>query len=213
MGLLKDFFRTLKIHTCLNIFKNFALMKIFFALFTSFLLYNELITFWIEKPTYTSSSKVKIAPHDFPDITICPFPSWNLQEMLKLGYGQSFEYSKGHIANTPMTGWSGNTTENTPESVIEKISILKNHTECPFTRAKMITEGKAKFIPLEFVLTSLYHPSGRCCKVLNYAYIWKIGFKQDLQLIGTYPTLLQNEPFNKNCVQRSGILHIIMNPF
>ena len=173
MGVLKDFLKTLKVLTRLSIFRNFALMKIFFVLFTSFLLYNELITFWIEKPTYTSSSKVKMAPQDFPDITICPFPSWNMQEMLKLGYAHSFDYSMGYLANTSMTGWSGNATEDTSEIVIEKISILKNQTECPFTRAKMITEGKAKFIPLEFVLTSLYHPSGRCCKVLNYAYIYR----------------------------------------
>ena len=81
----------------LSIFRNFALIKLFFALLTSYLLYEEFITFWIEKPTYTSSSKVKIAPMDFPDITICPFPSWNQQELLKLGYSQSFEYSKAQF--------------------------------------------------------------------------------------------------------------------
>ena len=81
----------------LSLFRNFALIKLFFALLTSYLLYEEFITFWIEKPTYTSSSKVKIAPQDFPDITICPFPSWNQQELLKLGYSQSFEYSKAQL--------------------------------------------------------------------------------------------------------------------
>ena len=44
----------------LSIFRNFALVKLFFALLTSYLLYEELFTFWIEKPTFSSSSKIKI---------------------------------------------------------------------------------------------------------------------------------------------------------
>ena len=40
-----------------SMLENFALIKLFFALFTSFLLYEEFFTFLIEKPTHTSSSK------------------------------------------------------------------------------------------------------------------------------------------------------------
>ena len=155
-----------KMKKILNVFRNFGLIKLFFALLTSYLLYEEMYNFWIEKPTYTSSSKVKIGTKDFPDITICPFPSWNQQELIKLGYSQSFEYSKGVIhESTTMFGWSGNSSENNIEMVFDKISILKNQTECPFTRVMMRTDGQEKFINLEFQLTSLYHPSGRCCKV------------------------------------------------
>ena len=146
-------------------FRNFALIKLFFALLTSYLLYEELFTFWIEKPTYTSSSKVKIGPQDFPDITICPFPSWNQQELVELGYAQSFEYSKGKLDESTMFGWSGNSTGISPENVFDKISILKNQTECPFTRVMMRSEGREIFNEVKFKLTSLYHPSGRCCKV------------------------------------------------
>ena len=147
------------------IFKNFALIKLFFALLTSYLLYQEFVTFWIDKPTYTSSSKVRIGPQDFPDITICPFPSWNQQELVKLGYSQSFEYSKGKLHESTMFGWSENSTGISIESVFDRISILKNKTECPFTRVMMRSEGKEIFSQVEFKLTSLYHPSGRCCKV------------------------------------------------
>ena len=143
-------------------FRNFALIKLFFALLTSYLLYEEFFTFWIEKPTYTSSSKVKIGPQDFPDITIS---SWNQQELVKLGYAQSFEYSKGKLHGSTMFGWSGNSTGNSLENVFDKISILKNQTECPFTRFMLKSEGRDTFSAVEFKLTSLYHPNGRCCKV------------------------------------------------
>ena len=142
---------------------NFAFIKLFFALFTSFLLYEEFFTFLIEKPTHTSSSKVKVGPKDYPDITICPFPSWNPEELRKLGYGNSFDYSKGTLEST-MIGWSGNSTE-TVDSVIDKISILKNQTDCPFTRVLMRSKDKEKFLQVEFKLTSMKHPVGRCCQV------------------------------------------------
>ena len=149
----------------IDIFRNFAIIKLFFVLFTSFLLYEEFFTFWVEKPTHTSSSKVVIGPKDFPDITICPFPSWNQQELVKLGYGQSFEYSKGKLYESAMFGWSGNSTGIPLESVFDKISILKNQTECPFTRILLRSKGREIFKELEFKLTPLCHPSGRCCKV------------------------------------------------
>ena len=150
----------------LNILRNFTLLKLFFALFTSYLLYEEFFTFFVKKPTYTSSSKVKIGPQDFPDITICPFPSWDHQEMLRLRYANSFEYSKGTTHNSTMFGWSGNTSEINPESVLDKISIIKHPTECPFTRVKMRSEEKEKSVNLKFQLTNLYHSRGRCCKVI-----------------------------------------------
>ena len=145
--------------------RNFAIVKLFFAVFTSFLLYEEFFTFWIEKPTYTSSSNVEIGPKDFPDITICPFPSWNQQELKKIGYVHSFDYSKGMLRDSAMFGWSGNLTESSPESVLEQISIFKNQTECPFSRVMMRSEGREIFKTVEFKLTSLFHPRGRCCKV------------------------------------------------
>ena len=147
------------------IFRNFALIKLFFALFTSYLLYEEFFTFLIEKPTHTSSSKVKVGPQDYPDITICPFPSWNQEELKKLGYVQNFDYSKGTLHGSTMLGWSGNSTGVTLESVIDQISILKNQTECPFTRVLMRSEDKEKFLQVEFKLTSMKHPLGRCCQV------------------------------------------------
>ena len=104
-------------------------------------------------------------PQDFPDITICPFPSWNQPELIKLGYGQSFKYSKGLLDGSNLIGWSGNVTGSSPETVIDKVSTIQNQTECPITSVLMRSNGKEKFVQLHFQLTSLFHPSGRCCKV------------------------------------------------
>ena len=149
----------------LNIFRNYTLLKLFFASFTLYLLYEEFLTFFVKKPTYTSSSKVKIVPQDFPSITICPFPSWDLEGLNKFHYANWFDYAKGTTSNSTIFGWSGIRSEINPETVLNQISIIKNQTECPFTLVKLRLEKKEKFIKVKFRLTSLYYSSGRCCKV------------------------------------------------
>ena len=87
-----------------------VLIKSTIAGLTSYLLYEELFTFLIRKPTHTSSAKIRTSTEDFPDVTICPFPSYNQPELITLGYGQSYEYAKGVIDKSTLSGWSGNIT-------------------------------------------------------------------------------------------------------
>ena len=96
-------------------------------------------------------------------MTICPFPSYDIAQLLAHGYGQSFEYSKGVMDNMEVRGWMGNNS-NSVDNVTESISILKSEQDCPYTRALMVKDGKEKFVPISFSLTRLFHPNGRCCK-------------------------------------------------
>ena len=127
---------------------------------------------------------MNLGPENYPDITICPFPSFNIAEFLKSGYGQSFEYSKGQMwPDTSMIGWSGNTTVN---DVIERVSILKTEADCPDVRLKLINGGHQAFKHVSFKLSSMVHPSGRCCKVLppediNYSTLGGILLRIDLK--------------------------------
>ena len=91
------------------------------------------IDLFMSKPTYSSKYRKNIQPGDFPDIFICPMPSYKLEELEKHGYHNSFEYSYGHLHNTKFAGagnWGGNYSL-TPEKVIDDISIYKNLEDCP----------------------------------------------------------------------------------
>ena len=98
-----------------KIFGNNIILKLTFASLTAFLLFEEFYVFFIVKPTYTTSAKLQIGlkilhpsvvgmqiinvtgPDDYPDITLCPFPSYNQPNLLNHGYGHSFEYAKVSI--------------------------------------------------------------------------------------------------------------------
>ena len=97
-------------NTCNNIGICHNFLKLTFAVLTSYLLYEEFYSFLIRKPTHTSSAKIKTTPEDFPDVTICPFPSYNQPELIALGYGQSYEFAKGILHNSKLKGWRGNMT-------------------------------------------------------------------------------------------------------
>ena len=94
-----------------RLWKDHIILKLFFSALTAYLLYEEFYVFFVEKPTYTSSAKLTIGkyrifdipflpsifllePEDYPDITLCPFPSYNQPKLESYGYGQSFEYAK-----------------------------------------------------------------------------------------------------------------------
>ena len=103
-------------------------------------------------------------PENYPDITICPFPSFNNDELRKSGYYNSFEYSRGQMWPTVgRVGWSGNTTA---MDVIERVSTLKTEADCPIAWLKLINGAHQSNKYAKFKLTSMVHPIGKCCKVL-----------------------------------------------
>ena len=124
-------------------------------------------------------------PQDYPDITICPFPSYDQPQMLSQGYGQSFEYAKGILNGRNVKGWSGNGSKAVDE-IIEDISILKSPEDCPLTRVVLLHSNSENFVPIQMKLTRVMHPGGRCCQALvpNDAHNSTIGgltFRVDLE--------------------------------
>ena len=126
------------------------------------------------------------APDHFPDITLCPFPSYNHAKLRSYGYYNSFDYAKvctvilhiklialylnvitlkGRI-NSHMRGWSGNSSNTTPEDIINDISFIRTVEDCPKTKVNMRLSEKAQYVALSFELTSEVYPSGRCCRAI-----------------------------------------------
>ena len=64
-----------------NIFiKNFTGLKAVFAVMTAYLLYDE-ISLFVSKPTLTSISRAHLGPEHFPEIRVCPVPSFLQTEL------------------------------------------------------------------------------------------------------------------------------------
>ena len=69
-----------------------------------YLLYLELYSFFIEKPTQTSLRKTALDPSTFPTISLCSFVGINLTYLKENGYGHH-QYFNGIFKGG--FGWSG----------------------------------------------------------------------------------------------------------
>ena len=135
---------------------------------TSYLLLEDIMLF-ISKPTYSSNSEEKLQPKNYPNILVCPFPSYDLSQLKKHGYLDAYSYCKGDLQGEGefTRGWCGKSNE-AIEDVIDDISVLKSIRDCPKLEAlflEPVLDWKDwKFEKIEYELTNLLYPHGKCCQ-------------------------------------------------
>ena len=100
------------------------MLKISFLILTLYLLAEEFRAYLILKPTLTSITQASLKPSNFPDILLCPIPSFDLGELQKLGYEHSHDYTMGVSPFYQSDGWLGNQSAMGAEEVSQKISIM-----------------------------------------------------------------------------------------
>ena len=66
------------------------------ASLSSYLLFED-FNLYLAKPTYSSKSVQKLNYEHFPNIFICPFPSYDMKVLLKNGYLNDYDYIKGRV--------------------------------------------------------------------------------------------------------------------
>ena len=123
------------------ILKDFRPIKLIFFVLTSLLLLDELILFLYVKPTLTSISQTNLTPKHFPEILLCPLPSYDQTRLTEVGYEDSYWYSYGIPLNTSFLGWAGDLDQGV-ENISQSISVIKSNTDCPFIKAWFEEAGK-----------------------------------------------------------------------
>ena len=151
----------------LNILKNFNGLKAVFAVMTAYLLYDE-ISLFVSKPTFTSISRAPLEPQHFPEIRVCPLPSFLQSELQSHGYMSSFDFSLGKMRNTDVKGWFGNHSDWNIS-----VSTLARVRDCPVVKIKFKKEKSISWEEPEMRITRALYPSGSCCK----AEMVKIAFQ------------------------------------
>ena len=130
-----------------RIFEDYRILKFSFLLLTLYLLTEEFIAYLILKPTLTRLSQDNLKPSNFPDILICPVPSFDLEELQRLGYEHSHDYTMGVSPFYQSDGWIGNQSAMGAEEVSHKISIIKTVQDCPETIGQFyVSKGEVRFI-------------------------------------------------------------------
>ena len=102
---------------CKKWFLDFCSFKIVFkvicALLTLLLIYQELFTFVVEKPSTTSREEKDIDINDIPEVVICLEPGFDTKVLEKYGYNDVGVYYKG-IVDGEFVGWNGNENKTKP---------------------------------------------------------------------------------------------------
>ena len=149
---------------CNIFFRDYLFLKFAFFVFTVVLLIQQFLEFLIVKPTYTSLSKHHLEPKHFPDMTICPFPSFNRTILNEYGYANSFDYARGKERSKKFIGWRGRNSSDI-EDIILKASTFKTVQDCP-TAAILLGKDGQSSTSVSFTLSQALHPSGVCCKAI-----------------------------------------------
>ena len=113
------------------LFEDYRMLKFCFLILTLYLLAEELRAYLILKPTLTSLSQDRLKPSHFPNILICPIPSFDLGELQSLGYEHSHDYTMGVSPFYQSDGWVGNQSVMGAAEISQRISIIKTIQDCP----------------------------------------------------------------------------------
>ena len=151
------------------LFEKYRALKFCFLLLTLYLLVEEFLAYLILKPTLTSRSQGSLKPSHFPNILICPRPSFDLGELQSLGYEHSHDYTMGVSPFYHSDGWIGNQPAVSAEEVSQRISIIKTVEDCPETIGQFYVGEKIEEVVLEMALTRPMYPNGKCCQVVKPA--------------------------------------------
>ena len=120
----------------------------------------------IKRPAQLGLRKKNVVGlENYPDITICPTPSFDAERIKKFGYHNLLEYSYGKMKNSPnnnLDGWAGFGNESV-DIINKNISVVQSPVDCPIAKAYFGQDGLLEET-LTFELTPSIHFSGACCK-------------------------------------------------
>ena len=139
--------------------RDFRVLKLIFAAITFYLLVDEIIIF-SSKPTITTKTRSYLGPEHFPDIKICPFPSFRESELKIHGYESSYDFALGSFRDSASRGWFGNDSD---WSI--SVSTLNEVEDCPSVKLKFKIDDTIVWHEPGLIVTRVVHPSGRCCEV------------------------------------------------
>ena len=85
------------------------------------LIYQELVTFSVTKPTSTTKEEKKLDTSDLPEVVVCLDPGFDTDVMRKYNY-RPINYYKGLNKEHTFVGWNGGGTENkSSKNILDEI--------------------------------------------------------------------------------------------
>ena len=146
--------------------KNF--FSLICTLLTITMVYRELYTFIIERPTTISKEEGILGMDDLPEVVICSEPGLDLRSVDKYGYLRD-TYYRGSSDGQKFIGWNGLKNETSAKDILEEALRLKN-TSLLISDHKVrqgvgFTEDHVTFVSPNISLRTFVFPYGRSITV------------------------------------------------
>lgn len=139
------------------------------ASLTLLLIYNELVTLMVTKPTTTSKGEKELETSDLPEVVICLVPGFDHVAVEKYGYKIS-GYYEGENSESKFVGWNGRGTENKSSQEILEESLTFGskfiNDKGALVRSLYYKEEHVEKVPAKKVKArTLAYPYGRCMSI------------------------------------------------
>ena len=134
-----------------------SLVQLLCSLLTVFLIYQELVTFTVTRPTTVSSEEKTLDPDTFPEISVCLDPGLNSTAISDLGYKHSLSFYTGSMDDQKFVGRNGIGEK---KNIVEEIINMKLDQQF-FKEVVSYTKGYV-LRDVEQSYTHPLYPRGRC---------------------------------------------------
>ena len=116
-------------------------LKFLALILAIFLTITDLTSFMIEKPTNTVLSTKPGTAEDTPDILVCPYPAYNMQEVDRNGFAGFVGYLFGILRAEELTINSGGKQDEDPVKISRNMQVVKNLNDLVY-RVRIVTKGE-----------------------------------------------------------------------
>ena len=166
----------------------FTFKNIFTAVCTALtllLIFQELYSFAVIKPTSISTEEKVLQPNDLPEVVICADPGLDPKSIEKYGYDRD-KYYRGSIDGDKFIGWKGTQNKKTVLEILEEVLIVKSTNLIKTNSEVGYTEDHVSFTKPDIALRTLIYPYGRC-----------ISLRERVQKSKSRNNVLDKTPFLK----------------
>ena len=128
------------------------------------LIYQELVKFFIIRPTSDFKEEKKLETFDFPEVVLCLEPGFNSKVLHDYGYKTATYYRGTMGYTTSFVGWNGGENETrSSEEILEDVLAAESR----FLNDSTLIKGKStkdytNFMAAESKIRTLAYPFGRC---------------------------------------------------
>ena len=147
---------------CYKIVDHISLKNFFSLICTSltlYLVYQELYTFSISRPTTISTETGIFEKDDLPELVICSEPGLDIKAVEKYGYRMD-KYYRGSYDGQKFVGWNGVKKDKSSNQILEELLTIKNTSILRLDEEYGFLENLSTYVAPNISLRKLMYPHG-----------------------------------------------------